>query len=106
VVESRCIFRKLKAYLAYRFAATIQIVIVLTLLTYISDCPINSLYVILLALFNDLTMLPIAYDNQQASVAPETLNVRQMLMLSGLLPLLETAFTLLWAYGASITGKQ
>ena len=104
VVESRRIFRKLKAYVTYRFAATIQIVIVLTLLIYISNCPINSLYIILLALLNDLTMLPIAYDNQQASVRPEAPDVAQMIQLSAMLGVLETCFTLLWAYGASHTG--
>jgi H+-transporting ATPase len=104
VVESRRIFRKLKAYVTYRFAATIQIVIVLTLFIFISDCPINSLYVILLALFNDLTMLPIAYDNQQASAIPENPEVQSMLMLSFILGLLETAFSVLFAYGANSTG--
>lgn len=95
-MESRRIFRKLKAYMTYRFEATIQIVIVLTLLIYISNCPIQSLYIILLALFNDLTMLPIAYDRQQASVTPETPNVAQILALATLLGVLETCFTLLW----------
>ena len=103
VVESRRIFRKLKAYVTYRFAASVQIVIVLTLLIYISNCPINSLYIILLALFNDLTMLPIAYDRQQASAAPETSDVMKMIILSSLLGLLQTAFSLLWAYAANQT---
>ena len=48
------IFRKLKSYVIYRFAATIQIVVVLTILIYVANCSINSLYIILLALFNDL----------------------------------------------------
>ena len=81
-----------------------QIVIVLTLLIYISNCPINSLYIILLALFNDLTMLPIAYDRQQASAVPETPDVTKMIILSGLLGILQTAFSLLWAYAANQTG--
>lgn len=100
VVESRRIFRKLKAYVTYRFAATIQIVIVLTMFIFISDCPVNSLFVILLALFNDLTMLPIAYDNQQASAIPENPEVFSMLMLSLILGLLETMFSVVFAYGA------
>jgi hypothetical protein len=104
VVESRRIFRKLKSYVTYRFAASMQIVIVLTLLIYISNCPINSLYIILLALFNDLTMLPIAYDRQQASAVPETPDVTKMIILSGLLGVLQTAFSLLWAYAANQTG--
>ena len=104
VVESRRIFRKLKSYVTYRFAASMQIVIVLTLLIYISNCPIDSLYIILLALFNDLTMLPIAYDRQQASAVPEKPNVMSMILLSSLLGVLQTAFTLLWAYASDQTG--
>ena len=82
VVESRRIFRKLKSYVTYRFAATIQIVIVLTLFIYLSNCPINSLFIILLALFNDLTMLPIAYDVQVASSKPENPDVKRILAVS------------------------
>lgn len=104
VVESRRIFRKLKAYVIYRFAATIQIVIVLSLVIFISDCPINSLFVILLALFNDLTMLPIAYDSQQASARPENPEVGKMLLLSLLLGALETIFSMVFAYGAGPSG--
>ena len=104
VVESRRIFRKLKAYVTYRFAATIQIVCVLSLLIYISNCAIDSLYVILLALFNDITMLPIAYDRQLASKTPETPEVFRMLLLSFVLGAIETGFSLLFAYGAEGTG--
>ena len=101
MIESRRIFRKLKAYVTYRFAATIQIVIVLTLLIFISNCPIESLYVIILALFNDLTMLPIAYDRQQASAVPENPDVSKMLFVSGGLGMAATGFSLLFAYGQS-----
>ena len=104
VVESRRIFRKLKAYVVYRFAATIQIVIVLSLLIYISNCPLKSLYVILLALFNDLTMLPIAYDHQLASKYPEKTDVKQLLLLSLLLGVMESIFSMVFAYGAVLVG--
>lgn len=104
VVESRRIFRKLKAYVTYRFAATIQIVVVLTLLIFISNCPINPTFVIILALFNDLTMLPIAYDNQQAGSLPENPDVTKMLSVSFALGMLETAFSLIFAYGADPSG--
>ena len=104
MVESRRIFRKLKSYVIYRFAATIQIVIVLTVLIFVSNCPINSLFIVLLALFNDLTMLPIAYDQQQVSKDPENPSVENILRLSILLGLMETGFTLLYAYAAVDTG--
>ena len=49
-------------------------------------------------------MLPIAYDRQQASAVPESPDVSKMMMLSGLLGLMETGFTLLWAYVSDQTG--
>lgn len=104
VVESRRIFRKLKAYVTYRFAATIQIVVVLTLLIFISNCTINSTFVILLALFNDITMLPIAYDTQLAGSLPENPNVVRMLTVSAALGLMETFASLLFAYGSQPSG--
>jgi hypothetical protein len=99
VVESRRIFRKLKAYVTYRFAASIQIVIVLTVLIFVSNCPINPLFIILLALFNDLTMLPIAYDQQLAGSLPENPDVIKMLSVSTAYGCLETVFSLIFAYG-------
>ena len=101
VLESRKIFLKLKSYVIYRFAATIQIVTVLSVIIFASNCAIDSLYIILLALFNDLTMLPIAYDVQQASIKPETPDVFQVLLLAALYGALETGFSLFYAYGAS-----
>jgi H+-transporting ATPase len=104
VVESRRIFRKLRAYVTYRFAATIQIVIVLTLLIFISNCSINPTFVILLALFNDITMLPIAYDRQQASSIPENPDVVKMLTISFCLGVMNTIFSMIFAYGANPSG--
>ena len=103
VVESRRIFRKLKSYVTYRFGATIQIVAVLTILILVSDCSINSLFVIILALFNDITMLPIAYDNQQASAKPENPDVNKLLIMAGCFGAMETFFSMIFAYGASDT---
>jgi H+-transporting ATPase len=104
VVESRRIFRKLKAYVTYRFAATIQIVFVLTLIIFISNCALNPTFVIIMALLNDITMLPIAYDVQQASAIPEKPVVWKMLLLSAGLGCLETVFSLIFAYGADPSG--
>jgi H+-transporting ATPase len=103
VVESRRIFRKLKSYILYRFAATIQIVVVLSLLIFCSNCVLNSLYVILLALLNDITMLPIAYDRQQASKYPEHPDVKKLLIISTAFGVVETIISLAFAYGADRT---
>ncbi len=104
MVESRRIFRKLKAYVTYRFAATIQIVIVLTLLIYISNCTIDPMFIILLALFNDITMLPIAYDCQQASKNPENPDVVKMLTMSASFGVVETIMSMIFCYGSDPSG--
>jgi len=82
VVESRKIFSRLRAYVLYRMAATIQIVVVLSVMIYGYDVVMNPLYVILLALLNDVSMLPIAQDNASASASPEIPSMPQILIAS------------------------
>jgi vacuolar-type H+-ATPase subunit I/STV1 len=60
--------------------------------------------IILLALFNDLTMLPIAYDFQNASAVPEEPKVLRMLALAGLFGSLQIIFSMMFAYVAHLTG--
>jgi len=59
---------------------------------------------VILALFNDVSMLPIAYDLQQASSTPENPDVVKLLLTSFFLGCLETGLTLLFAYGAGPSG--
>jgi H+-transporting ATPase len=84
VVESRKIFARLRAYVIYRMAATIQIVLVLSILIYGYDVVMNPLYVILLALFNDISMLPIADDTATPSSRPEIPSLPEILTASAI----------------------
>lgn len=104
VVESRRIFRKLRSYVMYRIASTIHIVLSLSLIVFISNCEIYSIFIVLLALFNDLTMLPIAYDRQQASAQPEVTNISHILIMSFVLGVTQTIFTMLWTFVSYRTG--
>ena len=54
----------------YRISATIQIVLVLSVLIFAYDATIPALYVILLALLNDITMITISYDNARVTKEP------------------------------------
>ena len=94
VVESRRIFQRLQAYILYRMAATIQIVLVLTLLICIYDHMIDPLYVILLALFNDVTMAPISSDNALPSKKPDVPTVKYIVGMSLMFGLLSTLQTM------------
>jgi len=95
VAESRRIFARLRAYVLYRIAATIQIVLVLSIMIYAYEDTMPALYVILLALLNDVTMLPIADDRASPSALPEIPSMPAILVASLLYGLLETAQTLI-----------
>ena len=82
IVESRRIFRRLRAYVVYRVALTVQLVGFLCIVSAVYDQTIEPFYVIVLALAHDLTIVCIAYDNQSASSAPERLEIAPLLIVS------------------------
>eukprot|EP00931_Biecheleriopsis_adriatica_P105974 TRINITY_DN80490_c0_g1_i1.p1 TRINITY_DN80490_c0_g1~~TRINITY_DN80490_c0_g1_i1.p1 ORF type:complete len:995 (-),score=199.82 TRINITY_DN80490_c0_g1_i1:93-3077(-) len=94
VVESRKIFARLRSYVLYRIAATIQIVLVLSILIYAYDDTMPAIYVILLALINDVCMLPVAADNAAPSALPEIPSMPSILLASFLYGTLGTAQTM------------
>jgi H+-transporting ATPase len=90
VYHSRMIFARLRAYVLYRMAATIQIVVVLSILIYGYNVVMTPLYVILLALLNDISMIPIAQDNAAPSSSPEIPSMPQILLASTIYGVLLT----------------
>mmetsp|Transcript_25190 Transcript_25190/g.30319 ORF Transcript_25190/g.30319 Transcript_25190/m.30319 type:complete len:352 (-) Transcript_25190:300-1355(-) len=96
VLESRKIFQRVYSYVLYRISATIQIVLVLSLLIFIYFQPIKPLYIILLALFNDLTMITISYDNVIPSRSPEQPTINKLLRVSTVFGLLMTVESLIF----------
>merc|ERR1711988_855159 len=64
------IYARLQSYVLYRMAATIQIVVVLSTMVFAFDDAMPALYVILLALLNDITMLTVSYDNANVQKDP------------------------------------
>merc|ERR1712048_122544 len=94
VAESRMIFGRLRSYILYRLAATIQIVFVLSFLIYGYNDPLPALYVILLALLNDVSMLPVAGDNATPSATPEIPSMPSILLASLIYGGIETVQTM------------
>jgi len=94
VVESRKIFKRLFSYISYRLASTIQVLLYLSVLVYVFDCCLNPLYVILLALFNDITMIPVAEDRQTASAAPQHANIGNLIGFSVLLGVMQSIMSI------------
>ncbi len=71
IVESRRIFRRIKTYILYRMASTIQLVVFLCYLIFKYDETLDPLYVILLAALNDVATLTLAFDHAKPSKYPE-----------------------------------
>lgn len=102
VLESRKIFQRVNSYVLYRISATIQIVLVLSLLIFTVNQTIKALYIILLALFNDLTMITISYDNVVPSRSPDQPTINRLLRISTVFGMLMSIESLLFYFYGSL----
>merc|ERR1740139_400728 len=97
VMASRRIFKRLRSYVIYRISVTVQVVVFLSIVSFAFNERFESLYIILLALFHDLT---IAYDHQVASPKPETPTVKMLVVVAYSMAMVFAASTtLLYVYG-------
>jgi H+-transporting ATPase len=98
VVESRRIFAKVKSYVVYRIAASITLVLTLSIIVFVSNCTVDSLMIIVLALLNDISMIPVAYDNAYATRKPQMAVVLPLVVLSAFYGVIQTGFALVYFY--------
>mmetsp|Transcript_24993 Transcript_24993/g.34776 ORF Transcript_24993/g.34776 Transcript_24993/m.34776 type:complete len:989 (+) Transcript_24993:202-3168(+) len=106
IVISREIFQRIQAYVLYRFASTVLIVLFLSVLTFAFSADFNPLYVILLAIINDVTVTPIASDHVVGTAGPSRLNMLTVLGLSAAIGSLLSVQTILtfWGNPFGLTG--
>jgi H+-transporting ATPase len=98
VLESRRIFARIKAYVVYRVAASIMLVLTLSLLMFISGCAVDPLLVIILALLNDISMIPVAYDYADATAKPQLPLASKLVLMSIFFGIVHTGIALLVFY--------
>jgi H+-transporting ATPase len=98
VVEARRIFARIKSYVVYRIAASLTLVMTLSIAIYISGCAVDPLFVIVLALFNDVSMIPVAYDHADATARPQLPRAGQLVALSSYFAICQTALALIMFY--------
>ncbi|OIQ84351.1 calcium-transporting ATPase 1 [mine drainage metagenome] len=99
VEESRRIFERMNSYAVYRITETIRIMIfvVLAMLFY-NFYPITAVMIILLAFFNDVPIMTIAYDRTAVDPAPVRWDMRRVLTVSTVMGLTGTAGSFLMLY--------
>ncbi|XHH10451.1 MAG: plasma-membrane proton-efflux P-type ATPase [Candidatus Bathyarchaeia archaeon] len=86
VKESRKVFQRMNNYSIYRIAETIRVLFfIVTSIIVFNFYPVTAVMIVLLALFNDVPIMAIAYDNVKYSKTPERWNMRSVLFISTLL---------------------
>lgn len=94
VEEARKIFERMNSYAIYRIVETIRIMffVVLAMIFY-NFYPITAIMIILLAFFNDVPIMTIAYDNTMLDPKPVRWQMGQVFTVStvlGIIGVLET----------------
>ncbi len=96
VEEARKIFERMNSYAIYRIAETIRIMFFVVLAMIVFDFyPITAIMIILLAFFNDLPIMTIAYDNTWLDPQPVRWDMRRVLTVSTVLGLIGVVQTFL-----------
>jgi H+-transporting ATPase len=103
VEEARKIFERMNSYAIYRICETIRIMffVVLAMLVY-DFYPITAIMIILLAFFNDLPIMAIAFDNTRVNPAPVRWDMHRVLTIATILGLIGVVET----FGILIIAKQ
>ncbi len=80
IEEARRIFERMNAYAIYRISETIRIMFFVVLaMVFFNFYPITAIMIILLAFFNDVPIMTIAYDHTGLDQAPVRWNMRQVI---------------------------
>jgi len=94
IEEARRIFERMNSYAIYRITETIRIMVFVVLaMTVFNFYPITAIMIILLAFFNDVPIMSIAYDNTWLDPKPVRWDMRRILTVStvlGLIGVIET----------------
>jgi H+-transporting ATPase len=98
VLESRRIFARIKCYVVYRVAASLVMVLTLSTIIFASGCAVDPLLVIILALLNDISMIPVAYDNAKATTKPQLPNARKLVLMALFYGIMQSTFSLLFVF--------
>jgi len=91
IEEARRIFERMNSYAIYRINETIRTMIFVVLAMIVFNFyPITAIMIILLAFFNDVPIMTIAYDNTRVEPRPVRWNMRRVLTVSSMMGVVGT----------------
>jgi hypothetical protein len=73
-------------------------VLTLSTIIFASGCAVDSLLVIILALLNDISMIPVAYDNADATAKPQLPNASKLVLMSLFYGVMNTGLALMFIF--------
>ncbi|RUS20315.1 hypothetical protein BC937DRAFT_95494 [Endogone sp. FLAS-F59071] len=80
IKTSRQIFHRMQSYAQYRIALSMNLLLFIGLTITILNWTINTTLIVFLAIFSDIAVLTIAYDNSPFSPTPVTWNIRKLMI--------------------------
>lgn len=96
IKQSREIFRRMTNYINYRIALSLSIIGIITLMTFILGVsPLTPIMVILIALFDDIPIMTIAFDKVKGNDKPTKLSVKSVFSRGSLLGIVVIVETLI-----------
>ena len=99
VEESRRIFERMNSYAIYRITETIRIMIFVVLAMIVFNFyPITAIMIILLAFFNDVPIMAIAYDNTWLDPRPVRWDMHRVITVSTVMGVIGTLGSFLMLY--------
>jgi H+-transporting ATPase len=99
IEEARRIFERMTGYATFRISETVRVLLFMTLSILIFDFyPVTAVMIVLLAIFNDVPIMMIAYDNVPVAPRPVRWDMVRVLSMSVFLGVLGVvaSFTLFW----------
>jgi H+-transporting ATPase len=99
IEEARRIFERMTGYATFRIAETIRVLLFMTLSIIVFDFyPVTAVMIVLLAIFNDLPIMMIAYDHVKVAERPVKWDMKRVLTTSAFLGVLGViaSFGLFW----------
>ncbi len=99
IEEARRIFERMTGYATFRIAETIRVLLFMTLSIIVFDFyPVTAVMIVLLAIFNDVPIMMIAYDDVTVAPKPVRWDMVRVLTMSGFLGVLGViaSFGMFW----------
>jgi H+-transporting ATPase len=101
IEEARRIFERMNSYAIYRITETIRIMVFVVLAMLVFNFyPITAIMIILLAFFNDIPIMTIAYDNTSLDPQPVRWEMHRVILVSTVMGLTGVSGSFLMLYVA------